>query len=174
MSDFQDFLANLYARQRHAFRRLVAGRLLVEADAEDVVQEAFVRVLAMDCNIPIASPVGLLTRILSNIATDRHRADKAHGRHLDYDFEWETLETKDANPEENTEAYQLCRLLQQTIEKLPPRCREVFVLHRFEGLNHEEIAKRLGVSKNMVEKHIIRALVDLRKCYDAFDQAIDK
>ncbi|PKU23066.1 RNA polymerase sigma factor [Telmatospirillum siberiense] len=174
MSDFQDFLANLYARHSHAFRRLVSSRLLVEADAEDVVQDAFVRILAMDCNIPIASPVGLLARIVSNIVTDRYRADKVRGRHVEYDCEWETVATKDANPEENTEAYQLCRLLQQTIENLPHRCREVFVLHRFDGLSHEEIAKRLGVSRNMVEKHIIRALVDLRKCYDAFDQVVDK
>jgi RNA polymerase sigma-70 factor (ECF subfamily) len=174
MSDFHDFLASLYAQHRHAFRRLASSRLLAGADAEDVVQEAFVRVLAMDCSIPITSPLGLLTRILSNIATDRHRADKVRERHVESDGEWETVATKDANPEENAEAYQLCRLLQETIEKLPPRCREVFVLHRFEGLSHDEIAKRLGVSKNMVEKHIIRALVDLRKCYDSFGQVIDK
>lgn len=174
MSNFHDFLAGLYAQHRHAFRRLVSSRLLVGADAEDVVQDAFVRVLAMDCSIPITSPVGLLTRTVFNIATDRHRADKVRGRHVDYDSEWETVATKDANPEENAEAQQLCRLLQEAIEKLPPRCREVFVLHRFEGLSHDEIAKRLGVSRNMIEKHIIRALVDLRKCYDAFGQVVDK
>jgi RNA polymerase sigma-70 factor (ECF subfamily) len=174
MSNYHDFLAGLYAQHRQAFRRLVSNRLLVGADAEDVVQDAFVRVLAMDGSIPITSPVGLLTRTVFNIATDRHRADKVRARHVNDDCEWETVATKDANPEENAAARQLCRRLQETIEKLPPRCREVFVLHRFEGLSHEDIAKRLGVSRNMVEKHIIRALIDLRKCYDAFGQVVDK
>jgi DNA-directed RNA polymerase specialized sigma24 family protein len=38
----------------------------------------------------------------------------------------------------------------------------VFLLHKFEGLSHADIATRLGISKNMVEKHIIKALAHCR------------
>src|SRR5690606_19495356 len=44
------------------------------------------------------------------------------------------------------------------IEALPPRCREVFLLYRFEGLDQATIASRLAISRNMVEKHVIRAM----------------
>jgi RNA polymerase sigma-70 factor (ECF subfamily) len=54
------------------------------------------------------------------------------------------------------------RLLQAVIDALPPRCREVFWLFRVEGCTQPEIAQRLGVSLNMVERHVMRALVDLR------------
>lgn len=44
------------------------------------------------------------------------------------------------------------------INNLPPRCREVFVLRRFHDLSPDDIAKRLGISRNMVEKHLRSAL----------------
>ena len=52
--------------------------------------------------------------------------------------------------------------VQRTIEGLPPRCREVFWLCRVEGHTQPEIAERLGISLNMVERHLMRALLDLR------------
>ena len=38
------------------------------------------------------------------------------------------------------------------------KCRTVFLLHKFKNLSHAEIAARFGISKNMVEKHIIKAM----------------
>ncbi len=52
--------------------------------------------------------------------------------------------------------------MQKVIDCLPPRCREVFWLFRVEGYSHPEIAEKLGISLNMVERHVIRALIDLR------------
>ncbi len=48
------------------------------------------------------------------------------------------------------------------LEKLPPRCREVFELSRFEGLRNPEIAQRLNVSEKTVENQITKALRILR------------
>jgi RNA polymerase sigma-70 factor, ECF subfamily len=48
------------------------------------------------------------------------------------------------------------------LEKLPPRCREIFILSRFEGVKNQEIANRLGLSKRTVELQIFNALKGLR------------
>jgi RNA polymerase sigma-70 factor (ECF subfamily) len=40
------------------------------------------------------------------------------------------------------------------------------MLHKFTGLTHSEIAARLGISKNMVEKHVIKAMTHCRKRLD--------
>lgn len=52
--------------------------------------------------------------------------------------------------------------LSRLLDRLPPRCREVFWLLRIEGLAQREIAVRLGISLNTVERHAMRALLDLR------------
>jgi RNA polymerase sigma-70 factor (ECF subfamily) len=48
------------------------------------------------------------------------------------------------------------------IRALPPRTRDAFLLHRFEDQTYGQIAKRLGVSVSMVEKHIAEALRQLK------------
>ncbi len=52
--------------------------------------------------------------------------------------------------------------IQRILDNLPPRCGEVFWLFRVEGYTQPEIASRLGISLNMVERHVMRALIDLR------------
>ena len=53
---------------------------------------------------------------------------------------------------------ELEREIQRIVDSLPKRCREVFVLSRFQGLKNREIAERLHISLNTVERHIQRAL----------------
>lgn len=55
------------------------------------------------------------------------------------------------------------QIIQQTIEKLPPQCREVFCLSRFEDFSNQEIAEKLEISVKTVEAHITRALKILRE-----------
>ena len=54
-------------------------------------------------------------------------------------------------------------LIHDAIEKLPPQQRTAFRLSRFQGFNHEEIAEKMGISKETVKSYIVRALVNLRK-----------
>jgi RNA polymerase sigma-70 factor (ECF subfamily) len=61
--------------------------------------------------------------------------------------------------------------LQIIIDSLPKKCREVFWLYGVEGHTQPEIASRLGISLNMVERHVMRALVSLRtECGQFLDQ----
>lgn len=54
------------------------------------------------------------------------------------------------------------RLLAHAIAELPPRRREVFLLHKIDGLSHSQVAERLGISRSKVEKHVMKALAHCR------------
>ena len=57
--------------------------------------------------------------------------------------------------------FDVARLI-AAIDTLPEKRRDVLILHKLEGYSHAEIADRLGMSRDAVEKNIVRALVDLR------------
>jgi RNA polymerase sigma-70 factor (ECF subfamily) len=59
--------------------------------------------------------------------------------------------------------------LEQAIETLPERQREVFLLNRVEGLDPAAVAARLGISRNMVDKHLRQALVRCLQYLDTSD-----
>jgi RNA polymerase sigma-70 factor (ECF subfamily) len=57
---------------------------------------------------------------------------------------------------------QRLEMLQRALAELSPLCRESFLLRKIEGLSHPEIAQQLGISKALVEKHIVNAMKHCR------------
>lgn len=135
----------------YAARRSGDGTL-----AADAVHDAYLR-LAGGAFGSIANPKAFLYRVVSNVICDRQRRQTVERRHR---FEAEVLATSavPSDPERTMAARQDLQRLVQAIDSLPPRCRECFVLSRFEGLATDMIAARMGISRNMVEKHLRHAL----------------
>lgn len=67
-------------------------------------------------------------------------------------------------PDPLTDIYmkEIGELLQEYIEKLPDKCRQIFIMSRQEGLKNQEIADRLGISVRTVEAQIYHALKSIR------------
>jgi RNA polymerase sigma-70 factor (ECF subfamily) len=68
------------------------------------------------------------------------------------------LDNSDIQPD-----FDLSENLYKSIEDLPPQCRKIFILSRFEQYKHNEIAEKLGISAKTVEVQIRRANISLRK-----------
>ena len=64
-------------------------------------------------------------------------------------------------------AIQLAESVERALQELPLNCRKVVVWQKIEGLTKAEIAERLGLSRNMVEKYMIRTLRHLRERVEA-------
>jgi len=69
-------------------------------------------------------------------------------------------------PAQSTEEDRERQVLIRAIQRLPRRCRDVFVLHRFAGLPLEQIAERLGIEKRAAEARLAEALVRLSRAVD--------
>jgi RNA polymerase sigma-70 factor (ECF subfamily) len=58
----------------------------------------------------------------------------------------------------NIEAEELNQIIENTIDELPERCKEIFILNRFEGMKYHEIAQKLSISIKTVEANMGKAL----------------
>ncbi len=140
----------------------LARRLGSPCLAEEAVQDTYLRLHTLGTVPDIDNPRSYLFRMAGNIAVDRIRAESRLGRRF-VPVE-QGLEQPDEEPAADTALEHKQRLdrLRRALDELPPRCREVFLLHRFDGLSHADIAARLGISRSMVEKHIMKALAHCR------------
>lgn len=153
----------LQRSEQSKLQRFFARRLRNREDAADALQETFVRLLSTTPRQDLRNPHAYLFQVAKSVAngiTAKLLRDSA----MFVDGVDDSGIADDApNAEQIVAARQQLAILVQTISLLPPKCRVVFVLSRLEGLANGEIADKLGISRNMVEKHIIRALMACRK-----------
>jgi len=135
-------------------------------DAEDVAHDAVVRMLEADGSA-ILQPRAYLHQTARNLVTDGYRRRAAH-EIVPFEIIEEPVAT-DSDPDAAMRATQMVAALEAALAELPLKCRQVFVWQRLGGLTQAEIAERLGLSKNMVEKYMIRAMRHLRERLTAFD-----
>jgi RNA polymerase sigma-70 factor (ECF subfamily) len=131
-------------------------------EAEDLVQEAFVRLLAyLDHGSRIVQPEAFIARAAINLSVDRSRRERAHL------FEDRTIEELDlpaaaASPQEQVESLECVQQVKAILDaRLGERARTVFFLHCFDGMTYDEIARRIRMSRRTVEKDLAKAITVL-------------
>jgi len=142
-------------------RRYLSAQFRSLSDAiDDLVQESYLRILHAYERGPVVSPRGLLFTIARNVARDllRRRGVGAAFSVTESDA-LRVLPAEDVpGPSESASRSQEYGLLAAAIAELPPRCREVLVLRKFEHLSQREIAQRLRISEHTVEAQLTKAL----------------
>jgi RNA polymerase sigma factor (sigma-70 family) len=143
-------------------RRLLLRRGNSHAEAEDLVQEAFLRMQEYcakggEVRQPEAFLVRTALRLGMNARRDAHR-DLYTGE----DVEQITF-VIDANPtpDEVLAGDQCLERMRQALDAVSRKTREVFFMHRLDGMSYAQIARHMGVSVSAIEKHIANALVVL-------------
>jgi RNA polymerase sigma factor (sigma-70 family) len=128
-------------------------RMLPHAEAEEVVQEASLKVWSCLYSLEKDAQKPYWFRTARNIAISRLRHEKVHREavHLLEPLE-QMRSVADAAVAHETRQFEV--LLREAINELPPVCRNVFVFRKIEGYSQKEIAEKLGVSVNTVENHI--------------------
>lgn len=162
-----NLLLSTFMQRRASLLRYFAARV-GEAEAEDLVQETWLRVASQPAVGEVRNPAAYLYRLCGNVMLDRLRQERSRAAR---DAEWRRVNrTLVANGEEVCEdvpadnaliARDRLRRIRAALDDLPAPVRQTFRLHKFEGLSHSEVAAELGVSRSLVEKHMMRALKHL-------------
>lgn len=164
MADDASGLTALIAAHRAELLRFLAARTGDRDEAEDLLQELWLRVRGADAG-PVANGRAYLFRAANNLVLDRARARR---RRAARDTAWSQQEYGEdpadpaANAEEEIVAREEAARLASAIGNLPEGARRALRLHKIDGLSHAETAARLGISKSGVEKHMAVAMKYLR------------
>lgn len=134
-------------------------------DAEDLVQEVLFRFIQQsdETIAGLANVEAYLLRIASNLLRDRFRRDRSRrtADHVPLETIVCTWQGQEPSSERVYEDKARLQVFLLALKALPPRCQQVFLLHRYDGLTYSAIAKQLGISVSAVEKHMMRALLHL-------------
>lgn len=151
-------LYEMYWRQVYNFSRLY---LYNQSIAEEVVQEVFIKIWERrDLIKENENFKGLLFIVTRNLIFNQHK------KSVNEEFYKMTVLSaieSSYNLEEEIEARNLSEYIDQLIEELPPRRREIFNLSRKEHKNYKEIAEILHISEKTVENQISEAIRYLKK-----------
>ncbi len=154
---------NLYQRHFGELRSFILKRVGCCELASELTNETFIRILDYKSPEPIKNQRAFLYRIAGNLAIDHHRSNWTRAEYIDDFCESEYSVTDLYDPARVVCARQTLDRLRLAVEGLPPQCQRAFIMFKFDGLSHAEIAAEFGVTINAVEKLLIRALVQLRK-----------
>jgi RNA polymerase sigma-70 factor (ECF subfamily) len=158
----QAFFRRLSETYRGPLTAYFERRVRSRAEAEDLTQEVFLRLVRRLDAAAIDNPEAFLFRTAVNLLRDRSRREKTFRNHLT-ETELRQDRFEGISPERVLESRQALQRALQCLEELDERTRDAFILHRLEGLKYAEIAEVFGVSVSSVEKYIIKALAHLMR-----------
>jgi len=154
----EETLAALVGQYAGTLYRVAFSVLRNSADAEDAVQEAFLRVLRhRDTLGEVRDQRVWLIRIVWNIVLDRKRRAKTRPETDDVAELARVLPSDGLSAEQIASAAQHHAHVLAHVERLPAKEREVLMLSAFEELNSVEIAEVLGITESSVRSRLFRA-----------------
>jgi RNA polymerase sigma-70 factor (ECF subfamily) len=158
-------LRDLFLRSSRELLQVLTRRVGAQ-DAPDLVQETFFRFLRHAKSETIVEPHAFLHATAINLAKDHRRRARTEHIYVDFGDLPDGVAESLPLPDQEIVARQRLEHLKAAVAALPPRCRQVFIMRRIENLPQREIAKRLGISRSMVQQHLRLAM---KRCHEALD-----
>jgi RNA polymerase sigma-70 factor (ECF subfamily) len=157
-------VAALFREHNRALVAFLQCRLHSVSDAQEVAQEAYMRLVTLDRPDEVDSLRAYLFRVASNLAVDRLRMRKVRDEHAlappEEDLHMAPI------PERHAAATHQLHALQQALRELPAKTGRAFVMHVIEGREVGAIARAMKISERMVRYHVANALAHCRARVD--------
>ena len=160
-------IVDAYIEIKSSLMRFAFRYLKSQNDIEDVVQEAFVRVVNAKQKSEIKHVKSYIYKTVKNLALKE--LDKSEFKLADSvgDFAEECIYIDTQTLEEQFESNQRFELFCKAIRMLPVKCQQVYILRKVYGYSQKEIAQRMNISIKTVESHLTKAIV---RCTDYMEE----
>jgi RNA polymerase sigma factor (sigma-70 family) len=157
-------VGRLFAEHRAALQSFFLRRIRSKADAADLAQEVYVRMLRIRDLEAIRNPVSYLYTVANNLVKEHAVLDRRQASGVDID-EMPAYEQLATLPvfDGDLDATQRVARLGEVLKQLRPKCRAAVELRFTQGLAYREIALQLGVSPQMAKKYVAQGLSHCRR-----------
>jgi RNA polymerase sigma factor (sigma-70 family) len=164
LEEKQAFVTDIATTHGRRLRRYLAARLRNAADAPDLVQEVFLRMMRIEHHESIRNPEAYVMTVAGHVLHQHMLRSAAAPESLDaLDVLLDLQTAIEADPVAQLDARRRLEELDLALEKMAPNVHATFVLHRRDGMTLEEIAEQLGVSRSMVKKYLAKAILLCRE-----------
>jgi len=171
-SPTQRFVSAIAQRYGERLRSFLSKRLRNAADAPDLAQEVFLRLMRVEHHETIRSPEAYLFTVASHVLHQHTLRQSAAPVSVDIAELFTELQLSSPDdPAAKADIAQRVEQLERSLKDLPPNVSTALMLHRFAGFSIEEIGQQLGVARPTAKKYLARALAHVR---DARAEAQDK
>lgn len=152
------WLADHVLPHEPALRAWLRTRRVARLEVDDIVQESYAVLTALDNVAHVNNPRAYLFTVARSVILQHVRRARIVSIESVADIERLGIVPDELSPERHAVSHQELRRIGVLIAGLPAKCRQVFVLRKIEGLSQREVAARMGVSENTVEKHVGKGL----------------
>jgi RNA polymerase sigma-70 factor (ECF subfamily) len=160
-------ISKLFREHNESLMRFLVLKLGSQQDARDIAQEAYVRILGLGNAEVITHLRAYLFRTANNLALDRLRG-RLRGHSALAAFARDHSTQTQPSPEEGVDSSNKIALMRQLLQELPPKCRQAFLLCKFECMSYAEIAAKMNLTESMIRKYVLRAV---RYCQDRLEES---
>ncbi len=165
----------LFMEHRSTLRYFLINRLRNATEAEDLLQDIYLKLRKMKEGTELRNPRAFLFTLAANLATTHFHRKQRMQELAQFEEEFGTGQDKVIDffivqPSQESHAFsrQWYRGFMDAIALLPTKRRRIFIMHRVEHKSYRDIALELGISIKMVEKQMTKALSHCRKQMNAF------
>jgi RNA polymerase sigma factor (sigma-70 family) len=141
------------------FRR----RVNVADDAEDLLQETFVRLAKPGRLESVDNVEAYIFQIAANLVRERARRRAVRGSDQQIEIDESFADEQVFSPARILEGKDAIERIMVALKELPERVRTIFILQRFEGMTYQEVASKLDLSQSAIEKNMSRAIAHLAR-----------
>jgi RNA polymerase sigma factor (sigma-70 family) len=157
------FVSEIANRYGQRLKQFFNSRLRNAADAPDLAQEVFLRLLRVEHHETIRSPEAYLFTVASHVLHQHTLRQSQAPASLDISELFAELQLVSSDdPLVSADGQQRLAAFERLLERLPRKVSSALLLHRFAGLSIQEIGQALGVSRPAAKKYLARALMECR------------